>query len=57
MYMAQMPVTGVEGRSLYVGNLDPKVTEGLLWEVFSTVGHVETCKLIKDRVVSWAPLL
>jgi len=38
-----------ENRSLYVGNLDPKVTDALLWEIFSTVGNVESCKVIKDK--------
>jgi len=36
-------------RSLYVGNLDPKVNDALLWEVFTTVGMVESCKIIKDK--------
>lgn len=36
-------------RSLYVGNLTDKVTENLLYEIFSTIGAVESCKLIKDK--------
>jgi nucleolysin TIA-1/TIAR len=36
-------------RSLYVGNMSTKMTEALLYEIFSTVGAVETCKLIKDK--------
>jgi len=36
-------------RSLYVGNLDLKVMDSLLFEIFSTVGAVEGCKLIKDK--------
>lgn len=47
--MAQPTRNSVEGRSLYVGNLDPKVTDGLLWEVFSTVGAVESCKVLHDK--------
>jgi len=37
-------------RSLYIGNLSPKVSEGLLYDVFAMMGPVETCKLIKDKV-------
>eukprot|EP01097_Dermamoeba_algensis_P003849 TRINITY_DN260_c0_g1_i1.p1 TRINITY_DN260_c0_g1~~TRINITY_DN260_c0_g1_i1.p1 ORF type:complete len:349 (-),score=51.87 TRINITY_DN260_c0_g1_i1:368-1414(-) len=36
-------------RSLYVGNLSGRVTEGLLFEIFSAIGPVTTCKIIKDR--------
>jgi len=36
-------------RSLYVGNLSEKVTEGLLYEIFAAIGPVEACKLIKDK--------
>jgi len=49
--MPQIPATeSKESRSLYVGNLDQKVTDVLLWEIFSTVGNVESCKVIKDKV-------
>lgn len=36
-------------KGLYVGNLDSKVNDALLWEVFNTIGHVESCKIIKDK--------
>jgi len=36
-------------RGLYIGNLDPKVTDALLYEIFSSVGAVEGCKVIKDK--------
>lgn len=36
-------------RGLYVGNLDTKVTDMLLYEIFSTIGLVESCKVIKDK--------
>lgn len=37
----------------YVGNIHTKVTEGLLAEVFASVGALEGCKLIrKDKVLS-----
>jgi len=44
-----LPATTKEGRSLYVGNLDPKVNDVLLFEIFSPLGQVESCKIIKDR--------
>jgi nucleolysin TIA-1/TIAR len=37
-------------RSLYIGNLSEKVSEGLLYEIFAAIGPVEACKLIKDKV-------
>lgn len=39
-------------RSLYVGSLDHRVTEPLLYEIFSAMGPVEQVKLIKDRVTA-----
>lgn len=41
--------TNKEGRSLYVGNLDAQVNDVLLYEIFSPMGQVENCKIIKDR--------
>lgn len=35
----------------YVGNIHTKVTEGLLAEVFSNVGPLEGCKLIRKEKV------
>eukprot|EP01114_Cavostelium_apophysatum_P014216 TRINITY_DN3633_c0_g1_i1.p1 TRINITY_DN3633_c0_g1~~TRINITY_DN3633_c0_g1_i1.p1 ORF type:complete len:365 (+),score=66.47 TRINITY_DN3633_c0_g1_i1:73-1167(+) len=37
-------------RSLYIGNLSERVSEPLLYEIFSSVGPVESCKLIKDKM-------
>lgn len=37
-------------RSLYVGGLSEKVVEGLLYEIFSIMGPVESCKICKDKV-------
>lgn len=37
--------------SLYVGNLDPQVTEPLLYELFIQVGPVRLLNLPKDRVL------
>jgi nucleolysin TIA-1/TIAR len=39
-------------RSLYVGGLDPRVTEDVLRQIFDTVGHVLTVKIIPDKNVS-----
>ncbi|ORX79519.1 hypothetical protein K493DRAFT_321041 [Basidiobolus meristosporus CBS 931.73] len=36
-------------RSLYVGNLDPRVTDYMLWEIFATVGQVISIKIIPDK--------
>lgn len=54
-YNAQTPTTqthtntsNLDNKALYVGNLDQKVNDALLWEVFSTAGHVESCKIIKN---------
>lgn len=35
--------------SLYVGNMDPRVDEGLLRELFSIVGHITTVKVLRNR--------
>jgi len=40
---------GTNCKSLYVGNISPMVSEGLLYEIFSAIGAVESCKLIKDK--------
>lgn len=37
--------------SLYVGNLDPQVTEPLLYELFIQVGPVKQLNLPKDRIL------
>ena len=36
-------------KSLYVGNLSHYVTEDALREIFSTLGKVAECKVIKDK--------
>jgi len=40
-------------RSVYVGNIHTKVTESLLAEVFSNVGPLEGCKLIRKEKSSY----
>ena len=39
-------------RALYVGGLDPRVTEEILRQIFETTGHVQSVKIIPDKNVS-----
>jgi nucleolysin TIA-1/TIAR len=39
-------------RALYVGGLDPRVTEEILKQIFETTGHVQSVKIIPDKNVS-----
>ena len=41
-------------RALYVGGLDPRVTEDVLKQIFETTGHVQNVKIIPDKNVSFA---
>ncbi|KAJ6120620.1 Oligouridylate-binding protein 1 [Penicillium sp. IBT 18751x] len=36
-------------RALYVGGLDPRVTEDILKQIFETTGHVVSVKIIPDK--------
>lgn len=38
-------------RALYVGGLDPRVTEDILKQIFETTGHVSSVKIIPDKNV------
>lgn len=38
-------------RALYVGGLDPRVTEDVLRQIFETTGHVVSVKIIPDKNV------
>ena len=38
--------------TVYVGNLDPQVTEEVLWELFLQAGPVTNVYVPKDRVTS-----
>ena len=38
-------------RALYVGGLDPRVTEDVLKQIFETTGHVQNVKIIPDKNV------
>ena len=40
-------------KSLYVGNLDPRVTDNMLHEIFGVAGSVNNTKIIPDKNVSW----
>ncbi|PSS03871.1 hypothetical protein BD289DRAFT_492293 [Coniella lustricola] len=40
-------------RALYVGGLDPRVTEDVLRQIFETTGHVQNVKIIPDKNVSY----
>jgi len=42
-------------RALYVGGLDPRVTEDILRQIFETTGHVQNVKIIPDKNVSCPP--
>lgn len=39
-------------RALYIGGLDPRVTEDVLKQIFETTGHVQNVKIIPDKNVS-----
>ena len=39
-------------RALYIGGLDPRVTEEVLKQIFETTGHVQSVKIIPDKNVS-----
>ena len=39
-------------RALYVGGLDPRVTEEVLKQIFEVAGHVQSVKVIPDKNVS-----
>ncbi len=43
-------------RALYVGGLDPRVTEDVLKQIFETTGHVQNVKIIPDKNVSLDPI-
>jgi len=42
-----MPVVSPPG-SLYIGDLAPAVDDGILWDVFSQVGELQSVKVVRD---------
>ena len=45
------PEDETKQRALYVGNLDPRVNEELLTDIFATAGSVVNVKIVPDRSV------
>lgn len=48
--MSQPGARGNQEATLYIGNLDERVTEALLWELFVQVGRVIHVFIPKDRI-------
>jgi nucleolysin TIA-1/TIAR len=51
-YIARRMAPEPNKRALYVGGLDPRVTEDVLRQIFETTGHVQSVKIIPDKNVS-----
>lgn len=51
-YAARRAAPEPNKRALYVGGLDPRVTEDVLRQIFETTGHVQNVKIIPDKNVS-----
>ena len=47
--IAAAQASSTAAKSLYVGNLSYFVTEDVLRDIFSTLGRVAECKVIKDK--------
>jgi nucleolysin TIA-1/TIAR len=52
MNITNMGTTDEGCKSLYVGNLDPRVTDNMLHEIFGVAGSVNNTKIIPDKNVS-----
>lgn len=49
MNITNMGTTDEGCKSLYVGNLDPRVTDNMLHEIFGVAGSVNNTKIIPDK--------
>jgi len=49
MNVPSMGTTDEGCKSLYVGNLDPRVTDSMLHEIFGVAGSVNNTKIIPDK--------
>lgn len=47
-YAPQSSVASAPSASLYVGELDPTVTEAMLFEIFNMIGPVARCELPRN---------
>ncbi|KAF2740158.1 hypothetical protein EJ04DRAFT_234076 [Polyplosphaeria fusca] len=54
-YVARRMAPEPNKRALYVGGLDPRVTEDVLRQIFETTGHVQSVKIIPDKSSSASP--
>lgn len=51
-YAARRAAPEPNKRALYVGGLDPRVTEDVLRQIFETTGHVQSVKIIPDKTAT-----
>jgi nucleolysin TIA-1/TIAR len=56
-FMARRAAPEPNKRALYVGGLDPRVTEDVLRQIFETTGHVQNVKIIPDKNVASVSIL